>query len=472
MARQGINRAVVAAGALALANPTLGETAAPSTAGIVSVRASDGGADTARLGFVAGGNGQVVAYVGSAVNEEDVAGAGFVVRVSDGTELAASGVAYDGATGLAMMRVAGPLPASYVFARAPVKMPRSVYGATINSPTGEIEIVDGTLGGIDPAPETGSTRPRWISHDASVGDRGIGSPLFNTCGQVTGVIVRDDSVAAPSGGTAAPAAWLEHVFSGQGLVLAWTDADCVTDMERSDVIAEVPGATEEEHAQTKARQKQPSTQFAGREETAQTARGVSKEAEERPREEEARALTQQQRAWQAASVIGALSGVLALLWIGRRLSQREVRRNGSAAEMITRGDLDTQPVPQMCEREKTQAPDVLLTGLDQKGVDISLSIPGHIIAGPSGSVVGRNPFEGAFVLNREGVSRKHFRFFVSNGQLMVEDLKSMNGTEIDGSVLTAGSRAVVRNGSQLGVGGLKLTVQVKSQAGTPGEHEQ
>lgn len=472
MARQGINRAVVAAGALALANPTLGESSAPPTAGILSVRASDGAADTARLGFVAGGNGQVVAYVGPAVNEEEVAGAGFVVRVSDGTELAASGVAYDGATGLAIMRVSGPLPASYVFARMPVKIPRSVYGATINNPTGEIEIMHGTVSGVAPAPETGSVRPRRISHDASVGDRGIGSPLFNTCGHVTGVIVRDDSVAAPVGGTVAPAAWLEHVFAGQGLVLAWTDAECVTDMVRSDVIAQDLGATEEEHAQTEARQKQPSTQLAGRGETAQPSRGVSKEAEEWSQEEEARALTHQQRTWQATAVIGALSGVLALLWIGRRLSRGEVRRNGSAAETITRGDQDTLAVPQMREWETTQAPDILLTGLDQKGVDISLSIPGHSIVGPSGSVVGRNPFEGAFVLNREGVSRKHFRFFVSNGQLMVEDLESMNGTEIDGSVLTAGSRAVVRNGSRLGVGGLKLTVQVKSRAGPPGEHEQ
>ena len=99
MARQGIKRAVFVAGAVALASSTHAEAFEPPTEGIVSVRAAGGAPDTARLGFVAGGNGQVVAYVGSAMNGEDVAGAGFVVRVSDGTEFAGTGVAYDRAHG-------------------------------------------------------------------------------------------------------------------------------------------------------------------------------------------------------------------------------------------------------------------------------------------------------------------------------------------------------------------------------------
>ena len=472
MARQGIKRAVFVAGAVALASSTHAEAFEPPTEGIVSVRAAGGAPDTARLGFVAGGNGQVVAYVGSAMNGEDVAGAGFVVRVSDGTELAGTGVAYDRATGLAMMRVPGPLPASYEFAREPVEILHAVYGATMNDTTGEIEIVRGTVSGIDPAPETGPGRPRRISHDAAVGDRGIGSPLFDTCGHVAGVIVRDDSVAARVGGLAAPAAWLEHVFADQGLVLARTDNECVTGTE----LLDIPGQArdkEEGQAQAEAQQKQTSTQAADREEAAEEAREASRESEQ-ALEDKARVAAAKWRIWWAVAVGGSLSLLLALLWVARRRTQGRTRRAGLAVEMMASGAQDAEPASQAREREQeaTQAPDVFLTGLDQQGGMVSLRIPGRSIAGPSGSVVGRNPFEGAVVLNQEGVSRRHFRLFVSDGQLMAEDLDSVNGTEIDGSVLTAGSRGVVRNGSQLGVGRLKLTVRLQSRAGEPREGEQ
>ena len=70
------------------------------------------------------------------------------------------------------------------------------------------------------------------------------------------------------------------------------------------------------------------------------------------------------------------------------------------------------------EHDVRQTPDVFLTGTDQEGRKISLRIPGLSIAEPSGAIVGRNPFEGAFVLNREEVSRRHFRLFRADGVLM------------------------------------------------------
>ena len=95
-----------AGSAVAIANSRQADAAAPSTDGITSVRAT-AAADTTRRGFVADENGRVLAYVGSATNQVELAGTGFAVRISEGTEFVAMGVAYEGATRLAMMRLLG-----------------------------------------------------------------------------------------------------------------------------------------------------------------------------------------------------------------------------------------------------------------------------------------------------------------------------------------------------------------------------
>ena len=469
MARHRITRALLIAGSVLLVGSTHTKASPPPTDGIVTVRTAGDAANSARLGFLVGDNGKVVAYLGSN-KEEDVAGAGFVIRASDGTEVAGSSVAYDGATGLALMQISGSLPKTYVFAREPVSSLRLVYGATLNDTTGQVEIVRGTESGIESASETESDGPGWITHDVAVGDQGIGSPLFNTCGHVVGVIVQDNPDATGGSGKAVPSAWLEHGFGDRGLVLAWTDEECVTEIERSDVVEQEPVVAEKGLAQTVEPKKQTSTRMGDREETADTARGVSNEPEDGALAATHTLLSARQRAWRAFGVVGGLSLLLALLWIARRLSEGGARPTGLAAEMIAGGAKPAVPPTETREPAAMEVPDVFLDGRDQQR-ELSLRIPGLSIAGPSGAIVGRNPFEGAFVLNQEEVSRRHFRLFISDGQLMVEDLDSMNGTEIDGSVLAAGSPCMVRNGSQLAVGRFKLTVRLQARAEELGEDQ-
>ena len=133
---------------------------------------------------------------------------------------------------------------------------------------------------------------------------------------------------------------------------------------------------------------------------------------------------------------------------------------------------DVGPASQAREQEATNAPDVFRTGVQEQVGKVSPRIPGRSIAGPSRSEVGRNPFDAVFVINQEEVSRWHFRLFVSDGKLMIEDQESIDDMATDGSVLLAGNRGVVRNGSQMGVGRLKLTARLQSWAGELGETEQ
>ncbi|MDZ4719442.1 MAG: zinc ribbon domain-containing protein [Roseiflexaceae bacterium] len=58
-----------------------------------------------------------------------------------------------------------------------------------------------------------------------------------------------------------------------------------------------------------------------------------------------------------------------------------------------------------------------------------------------------------------GVGRKHARLFVLSGQVMVEDLDSTNGTQINGQRLPARQPRTLTNGDTLVVGKLALRLQ-------------
>jgi pSer/pThr/pTyr-binding forkhead associated (FHA) protein len=58
-----------------------------------------------------------------------------------------------------------------------------------------------------------------------------------------------------------------------------------------------------------------------------------------------------------------------------------------------------------------------------------------------------------------GVGRRHARIFVQNGQLMVEDLDSTNGTLLNNQKLAARQPQPLRDGDQLQLGRLRMQFQ-------------
>ena len=166
--------------------------------------------------------------------------------------------------------------------------------------------------------------------------------------------------------------------------------------------------------------------------------------------------------WVSAVVAGiALPALIALMWLARRSGVRETPRAPAAA---------AQPAAEAAV-EKTVAPswhgpgapgdvpDVLFTGADRDGRQVALRVPGVKISESAGAIVGRNPFDGAVVLNHEEVSRRHFRLFVGDGGLMIEDLGSMNGTQVGGVALPPGSGRALRDGERLTVGSLSFATK-------------
>ena len=472
------------------------------------------------LGFVADSAGHVVAHV-VADGADRVAGADFVVRVA-GNEYAAEGVAYDAAAGLGLLRIAtDPPPAPYPFARDPAEAGRAVYGAALDGAAGEVVVRRGSISRIQPS---GSADPATIWHNALAGERRHGAPLFNNCGEATGVIV--ERAAAPGAALAVPAEWVASAFGGVGLTPVLASETCLSEAaqaaaaEQAQIEAERQAveaqeaqeaaeaalrAAEEqaeqareaaedaraqnddqvERAQEAAEAAEAARAEAERQveqaretaEAAEAARAEAVERAERERDEAeaARAEAEQRAADEAtaaqtmqryvvwAVAAGALASVLlAGLWLASRRSRARAEQRKQAAEADAAEARGAVAVRDEEERRLGRTPDVLLTGADPDGREIALRVPGRAIARPAGAVVGRSPFEGEVVLNHPEVSRRHFRLFVENGSMRIEDLGSTNGTRLDGAALDRAASRSIGAGAQLRVGEIEFMVQLQA----------
>ena len=412
-------QAAACAAVMSVSAPAWGQT--PPAGGLVTVREVGDDMAAASLGFVADGRGNVVAHLGAGGDE--IEGGRFLVRMRNGEEEVdrrAEGIAHDGATGLALLRVDGGLPAPYRLAGVAAEPGRLVYGAT-SPPAGEsagFTVRRGVVQGVEAASESDSPRPDWIRVSESIvpGGRGAGSPLFDNCGNLLGVIVDYPELFDAPVPTAAPAAWLARVFGDAGWTPIRADRECPPESERIDAIVQ-----------------------AG----VQAAQAGSREG-------------------YVAWAMGGVSVLLAVMLVFSQRSLAGMKRDKALAEL----DLEEARAAAAARGTRPIAgvPDVLLKGSDEDGGQIELRIPGGSIARPSGAVVGRVPLDGVFVVDHPEVSRRHLRFLADGGVLKVEDLGSTNGTRLGDAALEAGAGVAVEDDVRLSVGSLRLGVRLQPGA--------
>lgn len=73
-------------------------------------------------------------------------------------------------------------------------------------------------------------------------------------------------------------------------------------------------------------------------------------------------------------------------------------------------------------------------------------------------VVGREPDNRSYVINDESVSRRHCAFYAQGNNLFIREIKSTNGTFVDGRRLSEGESAPLRNGSDIKLGAVTFKV--------------
>ncbi|MEP3245162.1 MAG: FHA domain-containing protein [Sneathiella sp.] len=135
----------------------------------------------------------------------------------------------------------------------------------------------------------------------------------------------------------------------------------------------------------------------------------------------------------AASIV-----VLLMILAGRRKTEL-VRREHQVADL-------TAPVP-----------DLSLVGVGSDGTPIAVKISGKALKqAPDGLFIGRNPASCQIVIADKTVSRTHAKIRQEGDTFLVEDFGSAGGTEIDGTVVSAGTSLPLPHGSTLTIGGAKL----------------
>jgi trypsin-like peptidase/FHA domain-containing protein len=75
-----------------------------------------------------------------------------------------------------------------------------------------------------------------------------------------------------------------------------------------------------------------------------------------------------------------------------------------------------------------------------------------------GIVLGRSRSLSDKVVDDPSISRRHAKFFLADGMLMVEDMGSAYGTKINGKKLGANEAGALKPGDKLGIGGVTLEV--------------
>ena len=156
----------------------------------------------------------------------------------------------------------------------------------------------------------------------------------------------------------------------------------------------------------------------------------------------------------------ALAFLLALRARRKRLQSVEQEKQHVAQE-LGRAQADLSDASER-ERLRAGAPDVFIEGVTPQGERIALKIPGASLLEQDGAVIGRSPAESAFIINHEQVSRRHFRLMLVSDRVMIEDLRSTNGTGVNGVPLKPGDRQALGDGSRLETGNLVLTVRIGS----------
>lgn len=169
-------------------------------------------------------------------------------------------------------------------------------------------------------------------------------------------------------------------------------------------------------------------------------------------------------------LVGAVLAVVVAAWLllarRRRAQQKaeEGRREAEAAR--SKAEAERREAAEKLEGAVTPAGfSCLLEGADQDGRPVVVKITAEELGSSGGVVVGRNPAQAGVVLNHEEASREHFRLTARGGELSIEDLRSTNGTFVNGVELRPGQTLALSSGDEIGVGAaIRVTLTINRAA--------
>ena len=406
-----------------------------------------------------------------------------------GAEITARLVRRDDARDLALLQAPDLDAEPFVVAVNSLERGSRVVAAWRQEADGQVKIARGSIGA---APASGQADAPY-EHNAMITADGYGAPLLDECGRVAGINRKnpqgrlffwttraDDPDSVVYAGTASD---LLALLSEEGVphnaeTTVCTPREQVARAEAEAIAAEAEAeaaqarqeaeearaeaeaiAAEAEAEATQARQEAEEAQQVAEEaqqradlseaekaalqHRAEEKEQAASEAEERVRALEQKATRQAEQTRRYLYIGGAGAALLALLVIFLFIRRGRVARRLVAKAEEAKQRAETPPDPDSRPGWSFR---------DESGANSFYVSMAVLEAITQGVRVGRNPDSCNCVINAPEISREHCRIFLSNGRLMLEDLKSANGTRIGARSLEAHIPDEIHEGDRITLG--------------------
>jgi len=137
------------------------------------------------------------------------------------------------------------------------------------------------------------------------------------------------------------------------------------------------------------------------------------------------------------------------------------RRKQTAEEELIDKDDELRKAEGLIEQKSASFSDVLLHGYGLNNNEIRVKIKGSVLAqNDEGMIIGRSSAHSDCVIAEGSVSRQHARITLSENTLMIEDLNSLNGIQLNGEKLVPGKRYSLSQGSEIVLGDVNLSIKI------------
>ena len=177
---------------------------------------------------------------------------------------------------------------------------------------------------------------------------------------------------------------------------------------------------------------------------------------ERNAESQDQLMEQESRNRERLLLLGGIAG--ALILIGSILLFVFWKRKHDAEEELLDKDDELRKAEEVIERKSLSFSDIILYGLGPHREEIRIKISGNALAqSEQGLILGRSS-KADFVIVESSVSRRHACMSLLHQTIMIHDLKSLNGTVVDGVKLTPGQKQPLAQGSRIQLGDVALTM--------------
>ncbi|WP_317932706.1 FHA domain-containing protein [Halioxenophilus sp. WMMB6] len=423
-----------------------------------------------------------------------------------GAKIIAEVIAKDKEADLALISAKGLTGEPFTLAKAGLIVGRKVYLQLSNDNRRE-----GTVHTLLVA-DSKNPLPR-VRHTQQVLDNEFGAPLLNNCGELAGVSQNPKALMSsrlqPTDDNLSVVSELQTVsdfLAANGVTATIATATCLSDKERAELAEQSSQATKQEleeveqakadlekqRAELEKARKELEARTKELDENLQTAgdeiktasedlesknaelerqaevlaekeEAILKAEEERQRIEQEKANEQRKQLYIAAA-LGLLVVVVALIAV---ILIRGKKARLAAAEQEALANRQRLAMEQAkyeaAQAELAQAsatfPDILLLGTDEDGNECRVKIIGKALAqAQDGQLLGRSAQKADYVINVAGVSREHLKITLVDNTVMVEDLKSFNGTAVNEQPLQPFSPTAIRANDKIRIGTVNCQV--------------